>query len=235
MSATAHTAAPAYAPGPRHDRAAAYAVRLLGFVHKLIEFGIQLAATARHNPTGDALARLGVRFNTKNTAWIVARIARALRRAAKLEQRLAGGRLARLNPAQAAADSLCPHKPRAPRSPRDPSFARMPSAAKITRWLRHEPFEMVLMLISHELGLMHSNPLQTELSDILAEHFGGVTPNPQALAKPAPESNQASNTENKTDRDTIASLPPDMPLPTTPLRQPPPHMVSVATTATGPP
>jgi len=225
VSATAHTVEPTYAPGPRHDRAAAYAVRLLGFVHKLIDFGIQLAAVARHHPTGDALARLGVHFSTKNTGWIIARIARALRRAAKLEQRLAGGRLARLNPAQAAAESLCPHKPRVPRSPRDPSFARMPSAAKITRWLRHEPFEMVLMLISHELGLMHSNPLQTELSDILAEHFAGVAPKPQAPAKPAPENNPEDT----------APLPPNPLLHTAAVRQPAPHTVSVVTTATGPP
>ena len=226
MSATAHIAAPAYAPGPPQDRAVIYAARLLTFVHRLIGFGIQLAAAARHNPTADAFGRLGVRFGTKSPERIITRIALALRRAAKLEQRLAGGRLAHLNPAQASAESLCPRKPRAPRcaSPRDPNLPKLPSAAKIARLLRRKPFEMVLMQICRELGLTRSNELQAELDDILAEHLAGDIPKPQAPAKPAPE----SNTENKTDRGTAtAPLPPDP--------HPASDTVSIATTATGPP
>lgn len=246
MTAPANTAEPAQPPDPHQDRAATRATRLLGLLHKLIDFGKEMAAAAQQRPTGEALVFLAMHFGTKSTALILASIARGLRLAAILEERL-GGQPARLNPARAAADALSPRKPRAPRPaspPQDKHRTTLPTSPKIAAWFREDPIETVLLHICNELGLTPDDPLWQEVDDILIEHYDDLIQKVQNVWK------RTTPTENKKERPDselhpigderqnwdARSVPTDRPpMPTAPLWQLPPHLVSVATTATGPP
>ena len=228
VTAPANLAEPAQPPDPHPDRAAVtptYTTRLLGFVRKLIGFGHEIAAAVQQRPTGDALFPIAFRFGTKSIALMLASIARGLRLAAELEERL-GGQPARLNPARATARALSPCRPRAPRAapPSQGSVPTgLPTSKEIAAWFRESPVETVLLHICSRLGLTRSDPLWRELDDLLIERFAGVIQKVEEILK--------------RERTVPAkSLPPDRPLtPPTPLRQPARHVVSAATSGADPP
>ena len=237
VTAAANTAEPAHPSDPPQDRAATRATRLLGLLHKLIDFGKEMAAAAQQRPAGDALARLATHFGTKSTALILASIARGLRLAAILEERL-GGQPARLNPARAAADALRPRKPRAPHpksaseSPPQDKRTRLPTSRKIVAWARQYPIETVLLHLCRDLGLTLSDPLWQEVDDILIECCDDLIQKVQNVGK---RTIPTETKKERPDRD-AKSLPPPNPLmQAAPLWKPAPHMVPIATTATGPP
>ncbi len=232
MTAPANLAEPAQPPNPFQDRAAVtptYTARLLGLVRKLIGFGHEIAAAVQQRPTGDALFPIAFRFGTKSIALMLASIARGLRLAAELEERL-GGQPARLNPARATARALSPSRarnmPRAPRAapPSQGSVPTgLPTSKEIAAWFRESPVETVLLHICSRLGLTRSDPLWQELDDLLIERFAGVIQRVEEILK--------------RERTVPAkSLPLDRPLtPPTPLRQPERHLVSAATSGADPP
>ncbi len=189
MPAPPHTAAPAQRPDPPQDPAPAasptYTARLLGLVRKLIDFGHEIAAAVQQHPTGEDHVPLALRFGTKSIALMLASIARGLRLAAVLEERL-GGPPARLNPAQATARALSRRRPRAPRdaSPtQDNGRARLPTSRKIAAWYREYPVETVLMHLRSALGLTPDDPLWEEVNDLLIEHHADRMRQAQEIRK----------------------------------------------------
>ncbi len=265
MPAPPPSAAPAQSPGPHQDPASAsptYTVRLLGLVRKLIGFGTGIAAAVQQRTADQDRIPLALRFGTKSIALMLACIARGLRLAAVLEERL-GGPPARLNPAHATARALSPRPPHASRPappPPDDVRARLPSSRKIAAWYRHYPIETVLIHLRSHLGLTPEDPLWQEVNDILIEHHADRMRKAQeirkqeqtaAAATPSqkPESRgtghtstRGSDTQTKNRyraylmRSTMCP-PPDTPLVPSGLpRQPAPHhLVSAATSGAGPP
>lgn len=165
-----------------------------------------------------------MRFGTRSIPLILAGIVRGLRLAAELEEKL-GGSPAGQSPARTAAAALALRRPRAPR-PKSPPRAKLPAtphptAKQIAAWVRQYPVETVLFHIRSELGLVPSDPLWQEVEEILIERCGELIPKKQDTGERAAP---------------VRSLPPRNPLmPPAPLWQLAPHLVSVATIATGPP
>ena len=262
------SAASAQPSDPSQDPAPAasptYTARLLGLVRKLIDFGTEIAAAVQHRPTAKDRAPLALRFGTQNIALMLASIARGLRLAAILEERL-GGPPARRNPAQATARALS--RPRARTTPRAPRpappaqenvRAGLPSTRKIAAWARRYPLETVLIHVRSYLGLTPDHPLWQEVNDILVEHHADLmrkqdirnqaqavaTGNPSQEAKGHPNGHASprdpdARTRNQYRASLVRSttcLSPDTPLVPFPLsRQPAQHPVSGATSGAGPP
>src|SRR5271166_264817 len=116
---------------------------LLGLVHKLIDFGKQLAATLQHR--APATNRLAVpRYpGTIDIALILARIACGLQRAAALEARLLLRRPRQDEKRPAPTNAPSPRKPR-PAQPAarpavddDPGLARLPTVEEIAAQACH--------------------------------------------------------------------------------------------------
>jgi hypothetical protein len=228
------TAAPTNPADPQQDRAAAAGDppnsrigRLLGLVRKLILYGKELASTLQQQPSAETLFHVTLRFGTVNIALILARITRGLRIAAALEARLAP-RAARPEPVRAPARPRSPRKPRAARPPSRPQdddtaslLDRIPTAEEIAVQLRRRPFGAVLVDICGDLGITATHPLWRDITWALIENNGSQL----ALLKDVFKRTSLTN-----------FLPPDTPLvPPMPPGWLPPHLVSAATAATGPP
>lgn len=150
--------------------------RLLDLIHKLIDYGKELAASLQQRASEDPhFTRRS--FGTNDFARILARITRGLLLATALEARIVeiGDRLdAPAKPARAASQ-------RAPRAPRaraqaaaeeDALLAAMPTAEEIAAQIRRRPVGAVLADICRDLGLTFRHPLWRELQDAII-HYNG--------------------------------------------------------------
>jgi hypothetical protein len=93
MSAAATTSAPTTAPDPNQAGAGkpSRVERLLNLIHKLIDYGKELATTLRQQSTTIDLAAITRPFGTRDITLILARITRGLHLANALEARLVEG------------------------------------------------------------------------------------------------------------------------------------------------
>src|SRR5271166_838620 len=149
MSAPPATAAQTTRPDPHQDRPVTVAEAhrstgfLLGLVHKLIDFGKQLAATLQQR--APATNRLAVpRYpGTIDVGLILARITCGLQRAGALEARLLLRRPRQDEARPAPTNAPSPRKPR-PAQPAarpavddDPGLARLPTVEEIAAQACH--------------------------------------------------------------------------------------------------
>ena len=78
------TSDPASAPAPTQSRTS----RLLGLLHKLIDYGLELACSLQQTPAVATLIIVARHFGTRDIALILARITRGLQLAGELEAKL---------------------------------------------------------------------------------------------------------------------------------------------------
>jgi hypothetical protein len=172
----AAASAPASLPGPAADKGTRSG-RLLGLLHKLIDYGKELAATIRRRAVTDPISVQRC-FGTTDLALILARISRGLHRATALEVRITRN-AACLDTAPRPAPVL-PRRP-APASPRatprtddiDPGLARLPTPAQIAAEVRRRPIGAVIADICRDFGITPNHPLWRELQYVLVAHNGG--------------------------------------------------------------
>ena len=183
MHAASATAALPNDPDPPPDPATGSALapsrtgRLLGLLHKLIDFGKDLAHSLQQCTADTVPTAVTRRFGTLNIVLILSRIARGLRLATALEARLAAHPVREATaPAVARAPSdptprtTRPVARRASRTP--PQLPDVPTAEEIAAALRHRPVGAVIADICRNLGIVPSNPLWDEVMMVVTE-FGG--------------------------------------------------------------
>jgi hypothetical protein len=154
---------------------------LLSLVRKLVDYGTFLADTIRRRGLGNHPRFHGRQFGTTSIALILARIARALLRAAALEARLRRG-ASRLDapprpprarpPADAAAAPPAPRPRAGPRHIDDDALAHMPTPEEIAAAIRHQPIGQVIADICRDLGIIPAHPLWPELSRTITRERG---------------------------------------------------------------
>jgi len=146
--------------------------RLLGLLHKLIDYGLELACALQQTPAVATLLIVARHFGTRDIALILARITRGLQLAGELEARL----LRRPPPERAIQDSFRMPVDRAPRTRRPaaprPPLPDMPTSAEIAAALRDRPLGEVIADICHDLGIVPAHPLWGEIMLVVTE-FGG--------------------------------------------------------------
>lgn len=170
MSAAATTEAPC-PEKPSH------AGRLLDLVHRLIDYGKELAATLRRCHTDPALPSLTRPFGTADIALILARITSGLHRAEALEARLIRNakRLdAEARPARVAATRAPRPAAVAPPANDHPYPAQLPTPEQIAAKVRRQPIGVVIADICRDLGITPSHPLWRELSLVIMRHGGSL-------------------------------------------------------------
>jgi hypothetical protein len=154
---------------------------LLSLVRKLVDYGTFLADTIRRRGLGNHPRFHGRQFGTTSIALILARIARALLRAAALEARLIRGahgldappRPPRARPPADAAAAPSAPRPRAgPRHIDDDALAHMPTPEQIAAAIRHQPIGQVIADICRDLGIIPAHPLWRELSRTITHERG---------------------------------------------------------------
>jgi hypothetical protein len=183
MSAAPATAALPNNPDPPQDPATANTPaptrtgHLIGFLHKLIDYGRSLTRLVQQHADTPVPSAVAGMFGTLNAALILMRIVRGLRLAAALETRLLAHPLR-----EGAAPVLVQAPPdRAPRpQPTRPRPSRamtchlpdMPTAEEIAEAARHRPIGAVVADICRDLGITQSHPLWGEAMMVVTE-FGG--------------------------------------------------------------
>jgi hypothetical protein len=183
MSAAPSTAERAHRPDPPPDPAAGSTPvptrtgRLIGFLHKVMDYGKSLARLVQQRAGSRVPTTLAGHFGTMNIALILARIVRGLRLATALEARLVAHPLheeAEPAPVRAPSDRAPrpdqPTRPRASRIP--PQLPDMPTPEEIAEAVRHRPVGAVIADICRDLGITQSHPLWDEVMTIVTE-FGG--------------------------------------------------------------
>ena len=181
MSAASSAAALPNRPDPLADPATGHASpstrtgRLLGLLHRLIDYGKDLAHSLQQRTAEPAaVAR---HFGTLNIVLILSRITRGLRLAAALEARLVAHPL-RETPTPALVRAPSGRAPRtapstAPRTRRpQPQLPDVPTAEEIAEALRHRPMGEVIADICRDLGIVQTHPLWSEVMKVVTE-FGG--------------------------------------------------------------
>jgi hypothetical protein len=148
--------------------------RLLDFVHRLIDYGKELAATLRQRDLAD-VARC---FGTRDIALILASITRGLLRANALEARLKQN-AARLDAAPKRRDAPSQRQPRPARPAASPtdhaaSLAGLPTPEQIAAEVRRRPIGAIIADICRDLGILPSHPLWRELSPLVIRHGGSL-------------------------------------------------------------
>jgi hypothetical protein len=191
VSAASTTAALSNRPDPPPDQAQDPAAghapapsrtgRLLGLLHKLIDYGKDLAHTLGQRTTAAAAPCAATRhFGTLTIALILARIVRGLRLATALEARLVSHPL-REAAAPVRVRAPSDHAPRiaqpaAPRASRAASrLPEVPTAAEIAAALRHRPAGAVIADICRDLGIVPAHPLWGEVMMVVTEFGGNLT------------------------------------------------------------
>jgi hypothetical protein len=184
MSATSTTAAISIRSDPPPDPAAGSAPvptrtgRLLGLLHKLIDYGKDLAHSLQQR-TATAVAPSAVtqQFGTLNIVLILSRIVRGLRLAAALEARLVAHPLRE----EAAPALVLAPSDRAPRIAQPPAqrasraaspLPDVPTAEEIAAALRHRPIGAVVADICRDLGIVPAHPLWREVLMVITENDG---------------------------------------------------------------
>ncbi len=186
MSAPPTGPAQAAPPNPRPEQAPAQGgsriERFLGLLCGLIVYGMDMAEKLRQSAGTPTFTLLAKRFGTTDLAAIVHRIARGLRLAAalheRLEQRAARGRDITPPPLRLPSPrtSATSH-PRAqrPQPEAAPDIAALPTPKEIAALLRRRPLGAVLVEICRDLGVAPGDlepGLWKELSSTIIE-FGG--------------------------------------------------------------
>jgi hypothetical protein len=151
---------------------------LIGFLHRLIDYGNSLADLVLQRSDTPVPSTVAGMFGTMNVALILARILRGLRLASALEARLVAHPLRE----EAAPDVVRAPSDRAPRTgqPTRPRPSRatlcqlpdMPSAEEIAEAARHRPIGAVIVDICRDLGITQSHPMWGEVMLVVTE-FGG--------------------------------------------------------------
>ncbi len=186
MDAASTSAALPHRPDPSQDPAPARAPaptrtgRVLGLLHKLIDYGKEVVQTLQQRgPTSIDIRTVTQHFGTLNIALILMRVLRGLRLATALETRLVAHPLwddAALAAAAARPRSERlpgPAEPAAPRARRAlPPLPDVPSAEEIAEALRHRSLGAIVADICRDLGLGPSHPLWREVRDIVTEYDG---------------------------------------------------------------
>ena len=176
------TAAEPSKPGPTPDQpevggAPTPSGRLVGLLHKLIDFGKNLLDTLRGQPAAETVFDVSVRFGTRDISLIVGRIIRGLRLAAELEERVvrAAPRLDR-PPARVAA-RVPPNQP-PPTLPAEAEAAtpvRLPTVREIAARARNKPIGVVITEICNDLGILSRDRLWRDIVAALNSHGGSFT------------------------------------------------------------
>ncbi|HEY3846725.1 MAG TPA: hypothetical protein VGL95_06395 [Acetobacteraceae bacterium] len=187
MSDQPPASAPTDAPDLHQDRPVGGAEaptrtgRLLGLVHKLIDYGKDLANALQQRTAATNLVLVTLAFGTQDIALILARITRGLLRAAALEARITSG-IAEQEKRPAAASNKPPRQPRIVRpvdrqakAAEDPSLARLPTPAAIAAEVRRRPIGAVLADICRDLGILPSHPLWRDLNQAIMQNGGNAS------------------------------------------------------------
>jgi hypothetical protein len=161
------------APAPNPSRVGG----LLSLVRRLVDYGTFLADTIRRHGLGNHPSFHGRQFGTTSITLILARIARALLRAAALEARLlrsassldAPPRPPRARPPTGPAE---PRPRTGPRHIDDDALAPMPTPEQIAAAIRHQPIGQVIADICRDLGIIPAHPLWPELSRTITHERG---------------------------------------------------------------
>lgn len=162
-------------PSPARANDGSPTGRVLVLVRALIVYGQQLLDGLRQ-PHPDPMLAIG--FGPITLASIIARVLRALRIAAALEERLLRPERKR----EAAADTPSPRTPSV-RKPREAGRKaarwddddRMPTAEQIAAMLRGRPVGSVLVDICRDLGIGPRHPLWRDLRYAIMDTGGDVT------------------------------------------------------------
>jgi hypothetical protein len=180
MSAAATTSAPTTAPDPNQAGAGkpSRVERLLNLIHKLIDYGKELATTLRQQSTTIDLAAITRPFGTRDITLILARITRGLHLANALEARLVEG-AASLDAEPGSSIPRAPPRPRAapatrPAGPADSRLARLPTPEQIAAEVRRRPIGAVLADICCDLGISPNHPLWRELGLTVLLYGGNI-------------------------------------------------------------
>jgi hypothetical protein len=151
--------------------------RLLGLLHRLIEYGKALAATLRQQSATADLAAAMRPFGTRDIALILARITRGLQRAAALEERVICDAARRHAPppdqpagTSAARRAAAPRPRTAPRAPSP--LAQLPTPERIAAEVRRRPIASVITDICLDLGITPEHPLWREVQSAIVRHGG---------------------------------------------------------------
>jgi len=150
---------------------------LLTLVHKLIDYGRQLAASLQQPAPPADFDNIAIGFGTYDLTAIVARIIRGLHRATAL-----ASRLQRLEttpePDPAATPAMPPRASRAatapmPRPPRAAAIvAAAPTPEQIAAKVQRQPIGEVFADICRDLGILPGHPLWHDLF-LAIVRFGG--------------------------------------------------------------
>ncbi len=168
---------PAAANAPDPPTQLSRSANLLGLVHKLIDYGRELAATIRRRAFTDPIA-VRCCFGTADVALILARISRGLHRANALEARLLRD-ADRLDATLQGAVSQ--PRPRASRPAAAPvageagaRLTHLPTPEQIAAKVRRQPIGAVIADICRDLGILPSHPLWRELQIVIIRENGSL-------------------------------------------------------------
>ncbi len=152
--------------------------RLLNLVHKLIEYGKELATVLRQHSTTTDLASATRPFGTSDIALILARITRGLHRANALEARLirSAARLdAEPRPPAPPAIAKRVSASAARAAPLvDARLAHLPTPEEIAAEVRRRPIGAVIADICRDLGITPSHAMWRELQLVIIREGGSL-------------------------------------------------------------
>jgi hypothetical protein len=195
MSAAAALADLPSRSGRQHDRTADHvtepyrAFHIATLLRQVINYAKALVVTVRQRAAAPDFALFAEPFGTSDVRLILGRIARAIRRAAAVEDDML--KVARLgrhiftrprapsDRARSPRESCPSEAPAEPAARRDaepghPLLDRLPSAARIAAQIRRHPIGVVVASICRDLGITPNHELWPALSEVVAAHGGNL-------------------------------------------------------------
>ena len=184
MTATPTTAEPANPPDQPAEPTRSE--RLLSFLRKIVEFGLNLRKALLGESETETPDGVHSRYGTDNTKAILGRIAHALRLAAELEQRVIKG-AASMDRPRPKRDPWSPEPEQPPPEAPPPSETaipiRLPTARQIATRLREKSIGAVIAEICYELGICFEDELWLRFYHVLCDHRGPLMKLIRALHK----------------------------------------------------